>query len=77
MADATEAAADLAAEHGIDLESLVGSGADGKILVSDVEAAVNPEPPVRESEQDGPQDWPQGEDYDPREDPGPTRPEDE
>lgn len=33
--------------------------------------------PIVESEQDGPQDWPQGSDYDPREDPGPVRVEDE
>jgi pyruvate/2-oxoglutarate dehydrogenase complex dihydrolipoamide acyltransferase (E2) component len=36
--NATEAAVALAAEHGLDLADVVGSGADGRILKSDVEA---------------------------------------
>ena len=39
--DATDAAVELAAEHGIDLNHLDGSGVDGRILVSDVEGAID------------------------------------
>lgn len=39
--DATEAAADLAAEHGIDLATVRGTGAGGKIIKSDVEALLD------------------------------------
>lgn len=38
--EATEAAAELAAERGVDLNHLEGTGAGGRILVSDVEAAI-------------------------------------
>lgn len=38
--DATPAAADLAADEGIDLTTLEGTGKDGRILKSDVEAAI-------------------------------------
>lgn len=38
--DATDAAAELAAEHGVDLATVAGSGAGGRILVSDVEAVL-------------------------------------
>ncbi|MGD8496906.1 MAG: 50S ribosomal protein L21 [Gemmatimonadales bacterium] len=38
--DATPAAADLAAEEGIDLTAIEGTGKDGRILKSDVEAAI-------------------------------------
>lgn len=40
MIDATDAAIELAEKHGIDLAGLDGTGADGRILVSDVEAVV-------------------------------------
>lgn len=39
--DATDAAAELAKEHGIDLATVEGTGASGRILKSDVEALVN------------------------------------
>lgn len=39
--DATAAARDLAAEHGIDLRSVEGSGQGGRIVVFDVKAAIN------------------------------------
>ena len=38
--DATPAAAELAREEGVDLSQVEGSGADGRILVSDVEDAA-------------------------------------
>lgn len=38
--DATDAAVALAAEHGVDLATVAGSGAGGRILVSDVEAVL-------------------------------------
>lgn len=38
--DATPAAAELAADEGIDLTALEGTGKDGRILKSDVEAAI-------------------------------------
>jgi len=38
--DATPAAAELAAEQGIELTTLEGTGKDGRILKSDVEAAI-------------------------------------
>lgn len=37
---ATESAIELAAEHGIDLSEIEGSGADGKIIKADVAKAV-------------------------------------
>src|SRR5690606_21726411 len=42
MADtkATASAEELAKEHGIDLESLTGTGTDGKVVKADVEAAI-------------------------------------
>jgi e3 binding domain len=40
MADATPAAQKLAEEKGVDLDSLKGTGTDGRILVEDVEAAA-------------------------------------
>jgi hypothetical protein len=40
MADATPAAEELAKEKGLDLDSIQGSGKDGRILVEDVEAAA-------------------------------------
>lgn len=39
--DATQAALDTAAELGVDLSDVTGTGADGRILVGDVEAAVD------------------------------------
>lgn len=41
--EATEAAEEKAAELGVDLSEVEGSGADGRILVSDVEAAAEEE----------------------------------
>lgn len=38
--NATDAAVELAAEHGIDMADVEGTGEDGRILKSDVEAAV-------------------------------------
>lgn len=38
--DATPKAAELAAEHGLDLAEIEGTGAEGRILVKDVEAAL-------------------------------------
>lgn len=40
MADATPAAQELAEEKGIDLGNVKGSGKDGRVLVEDVEAAL-------------------------------------
>jgi pyruvate/2-oxoglutarate dehydrogenase complex dihydrolipoamide acyltransferase (E2) component len=37
---ATDSAVELAAEYGIDLATVTGSGADGRILKGDVEAAI-------------------------------------
>ena len=46
--DATDAAKALAAEHNIDLATVAGSGADGRIIQSDVQALIpeenEPEP---------------------------------
>lgn len=39
-ADATNAAAQLAAEHGIDLASVQGSGTGGRITKGDIEALI-------------------------------------
>ena len=39
--DITPAARDLAAEHGIDLATIEGSGKDGRILKSDIDKAIN------------------------------------
>jgi pyruvate/2-oxoglutarate dehydrogenase complex dihydrolipoamide acyltransferase (E2) component len=41
--DATDEARELALEHGIDLAALEGSGQDGRVLVGDVEDAVDGE----------------------------------
>jgi len=38
--DATDAARNLAAEHGINLATITGTGADGRITKDDVEAAI-------------------------------------
>lgn len=38
--DATAAAAELAAEHGVDLETVEGSGVEGRVTKPDVEAAI-------------------------------------
>ena len=38
--DATDGAAEFAAEHGVDLASVPGSGKDGRVTKSDVEASV-------------------------------------
>lgn len=40
--NATDSAIALAAEHGIDLTNLVGSGADGRITQPDVKALLKP-----------------------------------
>lgn len=39
--DATDAARELAAEHEIDLETVTGTGADGRITKDDVQAVVD------------------------------------
>lgn len=39
--DATSAAEELAAEHGVDLAGVEGTGKDGRVLKSDVQAAVD------------------------------------
>jgi large subunit ribosomal protein L21 len=39
-AEITPAAAELAAEHGIDVSSIEGTGKDGRVLKSDVEKAI-------------------------------------
>jgi len=39
--DATDAARELAEEHGIDLETIEGSGKDGRIVKGDVEATIH------------------------------------
>jgi pyruvate dehydrogenase E2 component (dihydrolipoamide acetyltransferase) len=41
--DATDSARELAEEHGIDLNGIDGSGEDGRVLKSDVEAALEDE----------------------------------
>ena len=41
--DATDAARALAAEHDLDLHSIAGSGADGRVLVRDVRALIDKE----------------------------------
>lgn len=38
--DATDAARELAVEEGVDLVDIGGTGSDGRVLKSDVEAAV-------------------------------------
>lgn len=38
--DATDTAVELAEEHGVDLTKVEGTGADGRILKSDVEAVI-------------------------------------
>ena len=38
--DATDAAAKLASEHGIDLDSIEGSGKDGRIIMSDIKRLI-------------------------------------
>lgn len=38
--DATDSAQELAEEHGIDLRTIQGTGADGRILKRDVEGAI-------------------------------------
>lgn len=43
MAQVTDAAAKLAAEHGIDLEAVTGSGKDGQITQADILKLVNVE----------------------------------
>jgi large subunit ribosomal protein L21 len=51
--DATDAAAELAEEHGLELAAIEGTGKEGRILKSDVEAAVSAEtaePPAAEEE---------------------------
>lgn len=40
-ADITDAAAELAAEHDLDLTDVVGSGEGGRILKSDVDALID------------------------------------
>ncbi|MCP4424273.1 MAG: hypothetical protein GY803_07280 [Chloroflexi bacterium] len=54
--DATDSAVKLADEHGIDLATIKGTGADGRITKRDVETAVaaidEPEPKVNEPELD-------------------------
>ena len=42
--EATQAATELAAKHGIDLSKVAGSGTDGRILIGDVKAHVDAEP---------------------------------
>lgn len=42
--DATKEALDLAEKHGIDLANVEGSGKDGRILVSDVQALISVNP---------------------------------
>jgi 2-oxoglutarate dehydrogenase E2 component (dihydrolipoamide succinyltransferase) len=39
-ADATDSAAELAAEHGIDLTTIKGTGAGGRIVLRDVKAVI-------------------------------------
>lgn len=46
--DATDAAADLAAEHGLDLAKVEGTGAGGRITKGDVEAALKAAEPKGE-----------------------------
>ncbi len=38
--NATDAAANLAGEHGIDLDSIEGSGKDGRIIMSDIKGLI-------------------------------------
>lgn len=40
IVDATDGARELAAEHGIPLVNVKGTGKDGRILISDVSAAI-------------------------------------
>jgi len=40
MAEATDAAVKLAAEHNIDLEQVDGTGSEGKIVTEDVQSVV-------------------------------------
>ncbi|HEX9925307.1 MAG TPA: E3 binding domain-containing protein [Anaerolineae bacterium] len=42
--EATDEAVKLASEHGLDLAAVKGSGAGGRILVKDVEAAIGAKP---------------------------------
>lgn len=42
--DATDAAKELAIQHGLNIADVQGSGTDGRILKSDVEALVNDGP---------------------------------
>lgn len=42
--DATEAAVKLASELGVDLSAVKGTGADGRIIVPDVQAAAGQQP---------------------------------
>jgi pyruvate/2-oxoglutarate dehydrogenase complex dihydrolipoamide acyltransferase (E2) component len=42
--EATDAAKALAAQHGIDLATVTGTGSDGRITKDDVQALVTPEP---------------------------------
>jgi pyruvate/2-oxoglutarate dehydrogenase complex dihydrolipoamide acyltransferase (E2) component len=37
MGEATEAAVELAAEHGVDLADVAGTGSDGSVTKSDVQ----------------------------------------
>lgn len=39
--NATDSALELANEHGVDLTQVVGTGADGRVLKSDVQAAID------------------------------------
>lgn len=41
LVDATDSARELAAEHGIDLRALSGTGAGGRITKGDVQSAVD------------------------------------
>lgn len=48
--DATDAARALAKEHSLDLSTIAGTGANGRITVDDVRAALAPEPEESEAE---------------------------
>lgn len=50
MPDITDAAAKLADEHGIDISEVQGTGAEGRILVKDMEALLPDEPAESEPE---------------------------
>lgn len=41
--DATDAARELAEEHGIDLAEVGGTGADGRIVIGDIRALIDDE----------------------------------